>query len=70
MTSLPDNVLCLMRGWHMPDPHDTTHCSTVTSMSVVQLRDKTQLLWEQTDFDVTAGQCFVSDERMAHARSP
>ena len=25
----------------------------------------TQLLWEQTDFDVTIGQCLVSDENRA-----
>ena len=54
----------------MPDPHDTTHRSTMTSKSVSHDCGTKQLLWEQTDFDVTAGQCFVSDERMAHARSP
>ena len=27
-----------------------------------------QLPWEQTDFDVTVGQCFVSERNIAHAR--
>ena len=67
LTSPPDGALRLMRIVYASFLSDTTRCPIVTSKSACRktVGQTLQLLWEQTDFDFTAGRCLASDENSA-----